>query len=821
MSLLASLPVLFSQFVLPGVEGRLRPYIAWGILLGDPGLTIPGILGGVLLWVKVVSLLCLITWVAGWVSSALKDWTMGRFTWLDYGALGAIILGISAAALQILEQTQRIKVYKIANIYSHDLLALIAIVILFLWVESGLWRAIAREKKRIDTLVLVGIHMALALGIAFGLYLASMTPPPPPGSKIPGYTWRNGIVDGARWSATYMGYVVFLRVILMAIGELLRVRARRLTSIALLSITESVRRMWAPWVVITVFLVILAFTHWFLAPPRIAEMGRIYVSTLSFLCMILLAVMVTILTPLSIPHDIQNQTIYTVVSKPVRRIELIWGRMIGFMAIVTVLVVVFYSISLLYLWRNVGGAIRDTEALASKEAQAGRMTQANQLRDQADQLRNRMSARMPIEGSLTFLDSKGTRHLVGIDVGGEQSMKRPRSHIEGATAATAIWTYGPAVPDPFDPEPDPRRQRRLSRPVPVETLLDPDSLEGLLNRVLNVRYLIRSAEEERNDPKVTPARARQLSASIDRNRAEEKRATSAYVKLKSEIDEIEAKAAALPADRAAEADSLRRQAEALHSRPFTLEMSFNVYRTTKGRIGDPVYAQVKVVNPVTGAEKDNIIPIREYYTNRLVIPAGVLAGSLNALRVEVRCMSRTQYLGMAEGDLYILGKSGNFGANFFKGLLGVWLQAMVLTAIGVFAGTFLSWPVALLTTIFFFLTGEVFFPYLLEFSNQSLLGGGPFESMLRMIAHENQMSEMTPTLTVITAKTLDSIFNPVMARLVYIVPNFSALDVSNTVSHGYYVPWMLMLSNGLLALAYAVPFSIAGYIILKNREVAA
>ena len=57
---------------------------------------------------------------------------------------------------------------------------------------------------------------------------------------------------------------------------------------------------------------------------------------------------------------------------------------------------------------------------------------------------------------------------------------------------------------------------------------------------------------------------------------------------------------------------------------------------------------------------------------------------------------------MAESDLYLLPSSGRFGVNFMKGLFGVWLQAMVLTAIGVFAGTFLSWPVALLTTIFFF-----------------------------------------------------------------------------------------------------------------------
>ncbi len=78
-------------------------------------------------------------------------------------------------------------------------------------------------------------------------------------------------------------------------------------------------------------------------------------------------------------------------------------------------------------------------------------------------------------------------------------------------------------------------------------------------------------------------------------------------------------------------------------------------------------------------------------------------------------MSPTQYLGMAESDFYLLADSGNFGQNFMKGLFGIWLQAMVLTAIGVFAGTFLSWPVALLFTIAFFVAGHAAISFLGDF----------------------------------------------------------------------------------------------------------
>ena len=75
----------------------------------------------------------------------------------------------------------------------------------------------------------------------------------------------------------------------------------------------------------------------------------------------------SVLSPISLPQDIQNQTIYTVVSKPVRRLELVWGRILGFMTLVTVIIALFGGDQPgFYLWRNVRGTIRDTEAAARR-----------------------------------------------------------------------------------------------------------------------------------------------------------------------------------------------------------------------------------------------------------------------------------------------------------------------------------------------------------------------------------------------------------------------------------------------------------------------
>ena len=264
-------------------------------------------------------------------------------------------------------------------------------------------------------------------------------------------TWVDGLVYGLRMGLTFMGYVVFLRVAGQILDEAVQCRRRRLFAIARLSVHEANRRMWAPWVVITVFLLVLAFTHWFLQPPRAAEMGRLYVGTLTLLCSVLLTVMVTILTPLSLPTDIQQQTIYTVVSKPVRRLEMVWGRMIGYMALVTVLIAALrrdqpglpvadgrqHDGRRRSRWRR----RRETEGrlaeakLLSRAGRAALHPDDGAGADQGVAVVPRLAGHAARDG-----DRRGAGH----------SSREPRSHIEGATPSAAIWSFG-RVPDPFTP----------------------------------------------------------------------------------------------------------------------------------------------------------------------------------------------------------------------------------------------------------------------------------------------------------------------------------------------------------------------------------
>jgi ABC-type transport system involved in multi-copper enzyme maturation permease subunit len=806
------------------MTGQERIILLWVYLTGDPSVRTEDLFGAILTWIKALSLLSLAAWVVSWILIGIKEGVVGRGSWYDYLAVAALILTPVTVLLRVLEQVGRLTAITVGSTPLTTIAIFTCVLLYGVWAEITLVRTLGRYGKKIDLVTLAAAHLALAFGLVAGVYiqqrglLVYVVPMLTP-NKV--FTWSDGLAYGATMGLTYMGYLVFLRVAAVFFKELIAIRGRRLYAIARLSIFEANRRMWAPWVVITVFVLVLAFTHWFLQAPRAAEMGRLYVGTLTLLVSVLLTAMVTILTPLSIPTDIQQQTIYTVVSKPVRRLELIWGRMIGYMALVTLLVAVFGLISLGYLRRTVGNAIDTTEAAAVKAKKENKVSEFKALAEQADQLRTRMQARVPIKGSLSFLDSRGIPHAMGIDVGQDQSMREPRSHIEGATPSAAIWRYGRNIPDPFSRPGQP--VHLVDRPIPVEELLKSGTVEATLDQVYRLEAQLRRDQQAKAQPDLSASVAAQLNAAIERNQTELNRVRADFDRVKKAADDLQAKVdQADAAGDAKQATAARAELARISSPPVTVEMSFNVYRTTKGKVGEAVYAELLATNLVTGGTFEaDVFPIKEYYTNRVRIPASLLAGSQGEIKLEVHCLTATQYLGMAESDLYILLPPRNFGVNYMKGLFGVWLQAMVLTAIGVCAGTFLSWPVALLTTIAFFIAGQLAFAFLVDFTRQAVLGGGPFESLIRLLTHDNQMTDLTPTAGVVLAKTLDSLVMPLMSLLVYIVPNFKALDVSNMVADGYDVSWTMLGVNTLLAIAYALPFSVAAYFILKNREVAA
>ncbi|MCA8985952.1 MAG: hypothetical protein KDA76_19825, partial [Planctomycetaceae bacterium] len=107
--------------------------------------------------------------------------------------------------------------------------------------------------------------------------------------------------------------------------------------------------------------------------------------------------------------DIKAKSIHTVVTKPVRRSEIVVGRMLGYTTVVSLVLLVTAALGYFWIQRQV-----------------------------PDQAKDQLIARVPVFGKMSFLDRNGLKAERGINVG---DIWEYRSYIEGLTKARAIWTF--------------------------------------------------------------------------------------------------------------------------------------------------------------------------------------------------------------------------------------------------------------------------------------------------------------------------------------------------------------------------------------------
>jgi ABC-type transport system involved in multi-copper enzyme maturation permease subunit len=261
--------------------------------------------------------------------------------------------------------------------------------------------------------------------------------------------------------------------------DLLEAAPRRIWALARLAIQESIRRR--VWVVFVVFAIILAFAGWFLDPNSL-DPGRLYLNFVLNATNLLVLVLALFLSVFSLPADIKNRTIYTIVTKPVRRSEIVLGRVLGFSLIGTVMLVVMGFSSYLFVKRSlhhtheveVDTLQTTSDASSGKSGRTALMhghrhditvdaegngstdIKHGHWHDVVPSQRSKsgyslsgpegiFAARVPKYGFLNFTDRWG-KPGKGISVGKEWTY---RSFIEGGTLASAIWTFEDVTPDQF------------------------------------------------------------------------------------------------------------------------------------------------------------------------------------------------------------------------------------------------------------------------------------------------------------------------------------------------------------------------------------
>ena len=608
------------------------------------------------------------------------------------------------------------------------------------------------------------------------------------------YTWL-GVIVGLFFGVIYfccwlaatllsgpaLGTMQCGRAVLEIFTDIARISPRRVFALAWLAARESIRRRVV--VVFVVFVLVILFAALFMKKDSLHP-AQLYITIVMNCTIFLTMLFALVLSALSLPADIRDRTLHTVVTKPVRKIEIVLGRVLGFTVVGTLLLAGIGAISygftvrslrhshvltrdMLhletlpgnggYLWTGstgeahghshhvtikvpkvTGDAKADLDAALVHPEELKYTVDAE--RDHSHELaierkgddvvfslgppQGELQARVPIYGKLSFTDKTGAPKDRGINVGDEWSY---RSFIQGRSDARATWTF-----------------------------------DGL--------------------------RAEQFP-------------------------------------------------EAQFPNGIPVEMTIEVFRTHKGNMEKGVPGTIRLGNPATG--KRVLLynfSAKKFATDTQMIPLHFsrpgrdgrieqfdlfrdLVSDDGRLEISLQCLEYGQSYGMAQPDLYIRAADGSFEWNFVKAYAGIWLQMVLVLSLGVMFSTFVSGPVALLTTIFAVIAG-LFSSYIVDLGGGNMIGGGPFEAAQRIMTQDNMISQMEPGFKTSTIKAMDEATAVVMRYLSAVLPEFNESSFGRHLAYGFDVGADLLGRCALRELCYVLPVLLLGFLCLKQKEMA-
>ncbi len=197
--------------------------------------------------------------------------------------------------------------------------------------------------------------------------------------------------------------------------------------------------------------------------------------------------------------------------------------------------------------------------------------------------------------------------------------------------------------------------------------------------------------------------------------------------------------------------------------------------------------------------------INEKRITTVHLPRSLLDGS--PLIINLSSTIHGHWLKIRTDSVRIMQRPSTFIANLFKTELIVFCEVILLVTIGVVAGTVLGWPVALLTTMVCYILGNLF-----VFVSQLAKANG-FE-LLNIVEQHRLQGVWYYQL----GSFIDGVMVHVLEIFVYLLPNFTRFSPLPYITHSRNMPWLFLAENIFSALISMLPAIAFGYILLRRRE---
>lgn len=621
------------------------------------------------------------------------------------------------------------------------------------------------------------------------------------------------------WGDVKRAFIEVFRGIFGAIVEFFRMSPRRVGAVAKLTFKEATRRK--ALLVGVIFALLIMFGGWFLADSgqRADLQVKVHVSFVLTAISWLILPVALLLSCWGLPEDIKRRSLHTVVTKPVRRSEIILGRMLGYSFIGTVVLAVMGVVGYVWIIRMV-----------------------------PPRAKSQLTCRVPVYGNIHFLDREGNPGT-GVNVG---DIWEFRQYVEGATRARAIWDFKDITPAALVTKRD-RESGELIKRLVLETRFEAfRTHKGTMGEEVNCElFFTRPTRENAARALASCPGLGRLGEIFDsgdfRGAAivlgEANPRSTEYDQFAAGCrDFVTVVSPALSNQSASEAGTAFVQAatqcaEAAESGDAAqLSKAIKDFAGLLDKHADELSQKIIDLRVAMPA-----FPVREFSLNVLEVdPYAIKATETNengeevkrtlnlfediavddSLRIEVSCVDAGQFLGVARPDLFIRTPDRPFWVGFSKSIAGIWLMMELIVILGVTAGSLLNGPVSTFLVFGTMVVGQWFREFLQSIIAGQSTGGGVFESVIRIYKHMNQTSKLEEgTLTTIV-KFVDQLITGMLWLAAQIIPDFRSFGrVLEFLPNGFDVSWSKALLPSLsITVGYFIPCILVGYFCLKLRE---
>lgn len=622
---------------------------------------------------------------------------------------------------------------------------------------------------------LLTTNRVIAIGMALGLYALI---------GVAVYAFGTPRLFGIWTGVCIVGATVFTLALLVL---MLFEAEGPVWAIAKLSFKEAVRSQLL-WVFLIIFLPFLFPAQWFVSIKPADEL-RTTVGLIGAVLTLLVLFPALLLASFGIPNDIKNLNIYTVVSKPVERFEIVLGRFVGYVSLMTLVLVGLTGVSLVLIMNS---------SISEK------------ARDET------YKARVPLRGKLEF--KSRTNEFEGTNVGREFDY---RKYIAGhpLSPQRAIWHYTDIPADLASAEGD---------RVPVEFTFDIFKLtKGEQNKGVDVnfRFVTHNAAQQR--PSLADAGEWPWQ---DRKRQDD------YQNIVKRFQQ-----GGRVVGGGEEAERFKQLVKKVGGNAVTEQPDGSLVVSTVNldgaRPGTPAWELASRLAEEFGFFEIRGKQVFDYTVTGVEVPAGLFRNARQGdpgkevgksgkevsrprVSIYVKCESPGQLLGMAEPDLYMLEYERPFALNYIKGMVGLWCRLCIVVGLAVACSTYLSGVLSLLAAASIFMAGY-FTDHLNDVAHNRSVGGGPFESMSRLVQAQQPTTPSAQTTGAKALSLIDQAFAWAFRRIQNVIPDVESFSWSNFVAEGFNINSEYLVLNLLVTFGYLLPWGILAYYLMKSREVAA